>query len=148
MKTINLRVNIHKIILPVITIALMVFLGISDGVVWGGDTQGYLNMDIGREAGYSLFLHFFFLIFGETGFAQAVVVFQLFLWGASLLILTGTIAKLWDCLGNSGLLSVIIKICLRSWCGICQYTADRRDYISGLFPFLQNGFTAEPGIFP
>ena len=110
MKTINLRVNIHKIILPVITIALMVFLGISDGVVWGGDTQGYLNMDIGREAGYSLFLHFFFQIFGETGFAQAVVVFQLFLWGASLLILTGTIAKLWDLKAGSTMIVWAIQV--------------------------------------
>lgn len=96
MKINNLRVDIQKVILPIITIGLMAFFFVTDGVVWGGDTQGYLNMDIGREAGYSLFLRFFLLIFGETGFVQAAVIFQLILWGVSMLVLTGTVAKLWD----------------------------------------------------
>lgn len=110
MKNSKIRVNIQKVILPVITIALMAFFFMADGVVWGGDTQGYLNMDIGREAGYSLFLHFFFLIFGETGFAQAAVIFQLILWGISMLVLTCTIAELWDLQAGSTVIVWAIQV--------------------------------------
>lgn len=110
MKNSKIRVNIQKVILPVITIALMAFFFMADGVVWGGDTQGYLNMDIGREAGYSLFLHFFFLIFGETGFAQATVIFQLILWGISMLVLTCTIAELWDLQAGSTVIVWAIQV--------------------------------------
>lgn len=84
-----------NIFLPILTIAIMVFFFMADGVVWGVDTWGYLNMDISREAGYPLFLRMFSCVFGEKVFAQAVAAFQFILLGTAILLLTDSVAKLW-----------------------------------------------------
>lgn len=83
-----------SIILATALILLLLFL--TDGVIIGKDSQGYLNMDLSREAGYSLFLRAFFRIFGETFFAQAAVLFQMVLWGIAICLLTFAMEKLWS----------------------------------------------------
>lgn len=92
----NFRAKILRVYLPILTVALMLYFLIVDGVVWGVDTQGYLNMDISREAGYPLFLHLLILLFGESRFAQVAVILQFILLGTSILLLTNGVKKLWN----------------------------------------------------
>lgn len=88
--------RLHKRSIILITALLLFLFFLTDGVVLCKDSQGYLNMSLGREAGYSLFLHAFFMIFGETFFARAAVLFQIVLWGVAICLLTFAMEKLWS----------------------------------------------------
>lgn len=132
----NSRKKTFNIFLAIFTFVIMALFVMADGVVWGVDTQGYLNMDISREAGYPLFLKLFVCIFGEDGFAQAVVIFQYALLGTSILLLTYSVTKIWSLSAVSEAIVWLIQI---SFLLLLKFGAKRGAVYAGIL--LTEGIT-------
>lgn len=87
--------NFHKICIVFLTGILLAGIFLCDGAIVCVDTQGYVNMDISREPGYSVFLKGFSLLFGTEYYYYAVVAFQLFLLGVAIVSFVFKVTELY-----------------------------------------------------
>ena len=87
--------TIVRWVIAILTILLYAVFYIADGAVIGVDTQGYINMVISREVGYSLWVNLFLNLFGKEIYAEILVLCQMILAAATMYVFTSSIAKIW-----------------------------------------------------
>lgn len=87
--------SIVRWVIAILTILLYACFYLIDGAVEGVDTQGYVNMVISREAGYSLWVNFFLMLFGENRYADVLVICQLVFAAVTTYVFTFSIAKIY-----------------------------------------------------
>ena len=87
------KIDFRLNVLFFITFLASIFVGFSVGIMLFPDSEGYLQMDIFRSAGYPLFLKFHHIIFGNyylfaTIISQFLFLFYAILWLLNTLYLT------------------------------------------------------------
>ena len=94
LKQVN-HTQIVRWVIALLTLFVYVSFFVADGVVMGVDTPGYINKALSREMGYALWIQLFRMIFGEAGYAVAVVICQFSISAAVTCIFTFAIADIY-----------------------------------------------------